>query len=121
VDPHAPNERSTRRDIAIILRRSQLISLTPLVDFMRSVRQTMTKGTATIVTASALVLLAAGCGNPRSEAATAQALNDAANEIGGLKNDMSDLQAQVDSLRSTVARQDTLIARIAEVNHIPIK
>ncbi len=70
--------------------------------------------------AGALGLLA-GCGNPRTEAATAQALNDAANEIGGLKNDLSDLQAQLDSLRAAVAKQDTVIARIAEVNHIPTK
>lgn len=68
----------------------------------------------------ALVLLA-GCANPRAEAATAQALNDAANEISGLKNDLADVRGQVDSLRATVAKQDTVIARIAEVNHIPIK
>jgi hypothetical protein len=64
-------------------------------------------------------LAVSACANPKSEAAMAQALNDAANEIGGLKTDVSDLQSQMDSLRTVVARQDTLLSRIAEVNHIP--
>jgi peptidoglycan hydrolase CwlO-like protein len=53
-----------------------------------------------------------GCANPRAEAATAQALNDAANEIGGLKNDVAQLQTDLDSLRSVVAKQDTVLTRI---------
>jgi len=64
-------------------------------------------------------LLAAGCVNPRAEANMAQALNDAANEIGGLKSDIAQLQTDLDSLRQAVAKQDTIISRIAEVNHIP--
>jgi hypothetical protein len=61
----------------------------------------------------------AGCSNPRAEANVAQALNDAANEISGLKNDLASLQTQIDSLRMTVAKQDTLIGRIMTVNNIP--
>ena len=60
-----------------------------------------------------------GCVNPRAEANVAQALNDAANEMAGLKNDLATLQTQLDSLREIVAKQDTTIGRIAEVNHIP--
>jgi peptidoglycan hydrolase CwlO-like protein len=60
------------------------------------------------------------CVNPRSEAAVAQALNDAANEISGLKNDMAQLQTQIDSLHEIVMKQDSTIARIAAVNNIPI-
>lgn len=56
--------------------------------------------------------LLVGCGNPRAEAATAQALNDAANEISGLKNDMGQLQTDLDSLRQVVARQDSAIVAI---------
>jgi len=58
------------------------------------------------------VLCTASCTNPRSEAATAQALNDAANEIGGLKSDVAQLQTDLDSLRSVVARQDSVLNRI---------
>ena len=69
----------------------------------------------------ALVSLAAlfGCVNPRTEANVATALNDAANEMSGLKNDLAVLQTQLDSLRGVVAKQDTVIGRLAEVNHIP--
>jgi len=66
-----------------------------------------------------LAAAAIGCANPKAEANTAQALNDAANEIGGLKNDLVDLQTQMDSLKATVARQDTLISRIMAVSNIP--
>ena len=58
------------------------------------------------------ITLVASCTNPRAEAAVAQALNDAANEIGGLKNDIAQLQTDVDSLRQVVARQDSAITRI---------
>lgn len=60
----------------------------------------------------AAVLSTTNCTNPRAEAATAQALNDAANEIGGLKNDVAQLQTDLDSLRSVVARQDSVLTRI---------
>ncbi|HTJ22195.1 MAG TPA: hypothetical protein VL383_07355 [Gemmatimonadaceae bacterium] len=72
-----------------------------------------------LFTLSCASLLAAGCVNPRAEANMAQALNDAANEIGGLKSDIAQLQTDLDSLRQVVAKQDTVIGRIAEVNHIP--
>ena len=72
-----------------------------------------------LFTLSCASLLAMGCVNPRAEANMAQALNDAANEIGGLKSDIAQIQTDLDSLRQVVARQDTIISRIAEVNHIP--
>jgi len=67
-----------------------------------------------------MTVLLAACGNPRSEAAVAQALNDAATEINGLKSDLADLQGQMDSLRTILAKHDTTISRMAEANHIPI-
>ena len=65
-------------------------------------------------------LIVASCVNPRTEAGVAQALNDAANEIGGLKNDIAMLQSSVDSLRTIVAKQDTNIVHIAAVNNVPL-
>jgi len=67
----------------------------------------------------AVVAAGASCANPRTEANVATALNDAANEISGLKNDIALLQIQLDSLRTTVMHQDSLINRIAAVNNIP--
>ena len=61
----------------------------------------------------------ANCMNPRAEANMAQALNDAANEIGGLKSDIAQIQTDLDSLRSVVAKQDSVINRIAAANNIP--
>jgi outer membrane murein-binding lipoprotein Lpp len=73
-----------------------------------------------IVGAITGAVLLASCTNPRTEANVAQALNDAATEISGLKNDIADLQAQLDSLHTIVMKQDTTISRLAEVNHIPV-
>ena len=61
----------------------------------------------------------ANCMNPRAEANMAQALNAAANEIGGLKSDIAQIQTDLDSLRSVVAKQDSVINRIAAANNIP--
>ena len=59
-----------------------------------------------------LALVLAGCVNPRSQAATAQALNDAANELNALRQDMGQLQMDLDSLRQVVAKQDTAITKL---------
>ena len=72
-----------------------------------------------IVPVAALAVLEAGCANPRTQANTAQALNDAATEISGLRNDVAQIQDQVDSLRAMVMKQDTLITRVMAVNNIP--
>jgi septal ring factor EnvC (AmiA/AmiB activator) len=68
----------------------------------------------------AATLAITACDSPRAQANVAQALNDAATEISGLRNDLAMLQTQLDSLRDMVAKQDTNIARIAAVNNIPI-
>lgn len=83
----------------------------------RSANQFMSR-LPVLALASSLVVLS-GCVNPRAEANVAQALNDAANEMAGLKNDLATLQTQLDSLREIVAKQDTVIGRLAEVNHVP--
>jgi len=75
------------------------------------------RGMRLLILSSATVL--ASCVNPRAEANVAQALSDAANEIGGLKSDMAQLQTDLDSLRQVVAKQDTLLSRLAEINHVP--
>jgi peptidoglycan hydrolase CwlO-like protein len=74
-----------------------------------------------LILAAAFVATATSCNNPRVEANVATALNDAANEISALKNDVAQLQTDMDSLRVIVAKQDSLIIRIAAVNNIPIK
>ena len=72
-----------------------------------------------LLVAGAVALSAAGCTNPRTEAAMVQELNDAATEIGAMKSDIGQLQNDVDSLKLVVAKQDTVISRLVEVTHVP--
>jgi hypothetical protein len=66
-----------------------------------------------------VTLGATGCVNPRVEANVAQALNDAANQINNLQDDLATLQIQIDSLKTAMAKQDTLIDRLVAVTNIP--
>lgn len=66
-----------------------------------------------------LVTALSACANPKSEAATAAALASAADEIAGLKNDVAQMQSDLDSLRQVVAHQDTVISRLAAINNVP--
>ena len=66
-----------------------------------------------------LAAIMTSCANPRTQASMVQALNDAANEIGGLKSDIAQIQTDLDSLRTVVAKQDSVINRIAAANNIP--
>jgi archaellum component FlaG (FlaF/FlaG flagellin family) len=72
----------------------------------------MRSAKARLILFVAAILTAASCANPKNEAATAQALNDAANEIGGLKSDLAQMQMDVDSLKTIVAKHDTMLTKI---------
>jgi hypothetical protein len=73
---------------------------------------------------SALVIaIAAGltsCRDPRVDANIAQALTEVGTQVTGMQQDYAALQGQVDSLRSVVARQDTIIGRLASMAGLPI-
>ena len=52
----------------------------------------------------------AGClRNPAADAATAQAVTEIADRLAALQQDNAELQQQVDSLRTVVARQDSVV------------
>lgn len=70
-----------------------------------------------VVAACALVLLS--CRDPRAEANIAQAMTDVGTEITAMQQDYAILQSQVDSLRGVVARQDTIIGRLASMAGLP--
>jgi len=65
-----------------------------------------------VVAAFALVPLAS-CRDPRAEANIAQAMIEVGTQISQMQQDQANLQQQVDSLRTAVARQDTIITRLA--------
>jgi hypothetical protein len=67
-----------------------------------------------------IALAAAGCRSPQADAHIAQALNDAANELSALRQDMALFQAQIDSLRGVLAKQDTAVRMMANVTGVPI-
>jgi hypothetical protein len=69
----------------------------------------------------AAALLASGCRNMRAEANVAEAMIQIGNQISGMQQDYSTLQFTVDSLRQVVARQDTLINRLASLTGMPIR
>lgn len=60
------------------------------------------------------------CRDPRVEANIAQAMTDVGTQITAMQQDYAVLQGQVDSLRGVVARQDTIIGRLASMAGLPI-
>jgi hypothetical protein len=58
--------------------------------------------------------------NPAADAATAQALTEIGDQLGAIQQDNAALQNQVDSLRAVVARQDTVVRRLANLAGVPM-
>lgn len=59
-------------------------------------------------------------GGPTSDAATAEAINEIGHELVMLRDENAVLQQQVDSLKLVVARQDTILRRVANAAGMPI-
>lgn len=68
----------------------------------------------------AAAVLAGSCRDPRAEANIAQAMIDVGTQVSAMQQDYALLQAQVDSLRGVVARQDTIIGRLASMAGLPL-
>ncbi|HKW46800.1 MAG TPA: hypothetical protein VJN70_05125 [Gemmatimonadaceae bacterium] len=66
------------------------------------------------------ITLLASCRDPRAEANIAEAMMQVGTEVSALRQDYAALQNQVDSLRAVVARQDTLITRLASLANMPV-
>ncbi|HZI41647.1 MAG TPA: hypothetical protein VFD67_08080 [Gemmatimonadaceae bacterium] len=73
-----------------------------------------------MVCALLAALLLASCRDPRAEANIAEAMVQVGTEISAMRQDYALLQNQVDSLRGVVARQDTLISRLAAAANVPL-
>ena len=58
--------------------------------------------------------------DPVAQADAAQLITEMSEAIAQLQQDNAALQTQMDSLRIVVARQDTLIARLAAVTGVPL-
>lgn len=80
---------------------------------------------ARVTFAAALTLAtgAAGCGvamDPTENVTTGEAILGLSDAVMGLREEDSMLQAQLDSLRAVVARQDSTIARLAAITGVPL-
>jgi hypothetical protein len=75
-------------------------------------------GTRRLVTAAGLLSLAA-CRSPQSDAYLLEQLKQMGDELNVSRQQAADLQAQLDSLRTVVARQDTLLTRLAGMAGVP--
>lgn len=66
------------------------------------------------------VPLLGSCRDPRAEANIAEAMIQVGTEMSAMRQDLATLQNQIDSLRGVVAKQDTLIGRLASQASIPL-
>lgn len=66
------------------------------------------------------LLLLASCRDPRAEANIAEAMIQVGTQMSAMQQDYALLQQQLDSLRMVVARQDTLITRLASLSNMPL-
>jgi hypothetical protein len=60
------------------------------------------------------------CRDPRAEANIAQAMMDVGTQLTTIQQDYSYLQFEIDSLRQVVARQDTIVRRLASMAGLPV-
>ena len=67
----------------------------------------------------AATLMLAGCRSPQSDAYLIEQIRQMGDELNASRQQAADLQSQLDSLRGVVARQDTLLTRIAGMAGIP--
>jgi len=70
--------------------------------------------------ALALLVLAAGCRSPTADAAIAEQLAQVSDALVAMQDQIAMNSTTVDSLVQVVARQDTLIRRLAAVSGVPV-
>ena len=68
---------------------------------------------------AATLLVAVGCRNPQSDAYLVEQLREMGDELNESRQQSADLQQQIDSLRIVVAKQDSLLTRLAQMAGVP--
>ena len=61
----------------------------------------------------------AGCRSPQSDAYLLEQMKQMADELNASRQQTADLQTQLDSLRVMVAKQDTLLTKLAGMAGVP--
>ena len=89
---------------------------------MRAVSRTRWRRLARMCACGAAVVLVAGVCPQQSGGVSpelVQTLNDLGDAIASLNQQTAEMQEQIDSLRAQVARQDTLVRRLADMTPLP--
>jgi hypothetical protein len=68
---------------------------------------------------AATLVSVAGCRSPQSDAYLLEQMKQMGDELNLSRQQSADLQAQLDSLRTVVAKQDTLLTRLAGMAGVP--
>lgn len=72
-------------------------------------------------TAVVLVLVGlASCRNPAADASIAEQMRQVGDELNAARQEAAAMHEQIDSLRLTVARQDTLLRQLAGMANVPV-
>lgn len=77
-----------------------------------------------VVAAALLSLAMAACAMPAvqsSDISQGELMLELSDALAGMRSDNADLQAQVDSLRTVVQRQDSLLVRLASATGVPLR
>jgi len=70
--------------------------------------------------ALATFVFVCGCRSPQADAAIAEQFTQVSDALVNMRDQMVVMSGTVDSLVQVVARQDTLIRRLAAVNGVPV-
>ncbi len=67
-----------------------------------------------------LLVFACGCRSPQADVAIAEQFTQVSDALVDMRDQMVVMSGTVDSLVQVVARQDTIIRRMAAVNGVPV-
>lgn len=76
-----------------------------------------------LLRSSAVVMVLVGlasCRNPAADASMAEQMRQVGDELNAARQEAAAMHEQIDSLRITVARQDTLLRQLAGMANVPV-
>jgi hypothetical protein len=71
-------------------------------------------------TALAVVVLLVSCRNPQADAKLAEQMREMGDELNASRQETAVMHEQIDSLRTIVARQDTLLRQLGGMAGVPV-
>ena len=75
--------------------------------------------TALSLAAILMIASTSGCRSPQADAYMAEQLRQMADELNAARQQQAQIQSELDSLHTIVARQDTLLTRLAGMAGVP--